>query len=366
MKRFLSLFLTAVFLIAAAVPAFAEKALDPAKKATEIIQYYRQETKTPESSEETLIFAATHLLTDSIPPYFTPIEDGTPAADVAKRICQSIAAKQDPTNDNGQNYTALLAEKQQENGSFENTLHDTVYAVIALQAADAEYNRDQAIAYILSRQKEDGGFSYTEDSANEIEATATTLTVLSTVRNENKTYYDAAADALAFLKNRQNEDGGFSSSGVSNCVETAWAILAAADMERISDENWTKALKTLSEFQAPDGGYGLVKDLGQSDRQSTALALMAFESARYGASVYKTLATNKTIAPSFSFENFKPILYVFCVLAGLSVIFWIFIFVRKPKTRTLEESKHQTEAAIEAAERYIRKEQGKNKNETQN
>lgn len=363
MKRFSALLLAAVILFAAAAPTFAASKFDPAEKATDIKNYYRNHELSPASSEETLIFAATHLFTEKTVPYNTPVENASPAADIAKRICETIAQKQNPSDAEGQNYVALLTERQREDGSFDGRLSDTLYAVIALQAADAEYNRDKAIQYILSLQHADGGFSETEDSADTITLTSMTASVLSIFRHENKTNYDAAEKTILFLAERQNEDGGFSSSGVSNCIETAYAVLAATDMEKLSEENWQNALKALANFQSSDDAYGLVSNVSQSDRQATALALMAFEAARYGASVYKTLATNKTIAPSFSFEYFKPILTVFAVLAGLSVLFWIYIFVRKPKTKTLEESKRETERAIEIAEEYIQQQKQKeNKN----
>ncbi len=359
MKRILSLLLSAIFILAAAVPAFAEKELDPAEKATAIIKYYRDNNLSPATSEETLIFAATYLLTEKTVPYQTPVDDASSPAELAKRICETIAEKKDPANADGQNFTGILVEKQQADGSFDNNLSDTLFSVIALQAASAEYDREKALTYILSCQKEDGSFSFSDNAGDEITATAFSLCVLSIFRHETKTNYDAAARALTYLEENQNEDGGFSSSGVSNCLETSYALLAATDMEALSKENWKNALKALAEFANKDGSYSLVKGLNQKDPQSTVLALMAFEAARYGASVYKTLATNKTIAPSFSLEHFKPLLYVFAGLAGLSVIFWIAIFVRKPKTRTLKEVKEQTDHAVELAEQYIRQQQEK-------
>lgn len=363
MKRIFSLVLAAIICVTAALPCFAANKTDPAEKATDLKKYYRATKTNLESSEETLVFAATYLLTENVSPFITEIGEESSAFDLAKRICEIIALKKNPADDEGQNVVALLAEKQQENGSFENNLHDTLYSVIALQAANAEYNRDNALAFILSQQKDDGSFAYTDDGSDVITATSFALSVISVFRHESKTNYDAAENALQYLESNQNEDGGFSSSGVSNCMETARALLAAADMEKQTSENWIKALDTLASFRTADGSYSLVTGLEKGDAQSTVFAMMAFEGVRYGASVYKTLATNKTIAPSFSWEYFKPIFYVLGTLAGLSVIFWIVIFVRKPKTRTLDEAKRQTEQEIEIAEEYIAKQKEQKENE---
>ncbi len=168
-----------------------------------------------------------------------------------------------------------LESIQKENGEIPSPsapLGATQLAVLCFQKQG--YKEDypvirKGIDYILKYQKE-GGFFYSEDAAAGKKKTVfTTSLSVRILSNTHKVKYRLIIkDALIWLKEIQNPDGGFGyyKGSRSDITCTVFALLA---LERgydywgwkKSDETWIKAAQYLKNMQNSDGGFGYTKEM---------------------------------------------------------------------------------------------------------
>jgi len=147
-------------------------------------------------------------------------------------ILAVTAIGKNPCNVGGYNLLTAL-------GDFEKTvwqgINGPVWALIALDSgsysipenkdAKVQATREMYLDYILERQNLDGGWSLLENSPSEIDITAMALQALSNYRHIEKVNI-TVEKALEFLKNSQNENGGFSSLGSETCESSAQVLTA--------------------------------------------------------------------------------------------------------------------------------------------
>ncbi|MCG8482512.1 MAG: hypothetical protein MJA31_04315 [Clostridia bacterium] len=129
------------------------------------------------------------------------------AADYAKNIIGLLAAGENPKNYLGVNYVQTLIDAQKESGVFEISTEggyatQTVFSVIALDMAEADYNKENALNALLEFQDETTG------SFGAVDDTAMCLLALGQHRNLNGVN-QAIEKALAYIKTRQSSAGGF-------------------------------------------------------------------------------------------------------------------------------------------------------------
>lgn len=116
---------------------------------------------------------------------FRPVENET-IADVAGNIIGIVAAGANPYAYNGKDYVRILQDSQKSNGKFimgnrDDYLSVQAYALIALDMAKANYNKESALDMILANQQVNGSF----DSEN-IDVDGMVLAALSNHRDNNK------------------------------------------------------------------------------------------------------------------------------------------------------------------------------------
>ncbi len=150
------------------------------------------------------------------------------------------------------------------------------YAVLALQALKAANYPDQsvifpAINYLLSTQKSDGGWGFTQDDDSNIYVTAQVLSTLA--KFKNLYIMDSQlTTAASFLLSTQNPDGGFS-TGPSTVYETALSLIALIEAGQGQVQPLQNAINYLTTTQRANGSWN-------DDPYSTALALRALANAR--------------------------------------------------------------------------------------
>lgn len=171
-----------------------------------------------------------------------------------------------------------LIDKQNSDGSFGSILMDTYWAIIALEEAKGDYNKEAAIDYLVNQQNEDGGFSW--DKKGETSGPDTTGAALCALAYHKDQASDAINKAIEYLHSKQLETGGFAySDDVTNPSSTAYTIIGlVASNEDITDAKWIKNNKTmidsLIDYQREDGSFSASKG-GPFDRATTRQALLA-------------------------------------------------------------------------------------------
>lgn len=121
------------------------------------------------------------------------------------------------------------------------------------------YTAEDIIAKLLEFQLEDGGFAVT-GTRGDIDVTA--MAIQSLAQYYGSEQVKAAADkAVQMLSSRQNDDGDFSSYGVSNAESTAQVIIALSSIgiDCNSDSRFIKNGKTpfdgLKKYMLADGNF---------------------------------------------------------------------------------------------------------------
>ena len=124
-----------------------------------------------------------------------------------------------------------------------------IWGLIALDSCfyavpeEAFYTREELLLNILNRQNADGGWSLSGDRSD-VDMTAMALQALAPYKNSEQVYsyqnkklypdgktvekkgYTCIEEALCFLSEEQQEDGGYASEGIPNSESTAQVLLA--------------------------------------------------------------------------------------------------------------------------------------------
>ncbi len=134
-----------------------------------------------------------------------------------------------------------------------------------------------AIEWLISCQKEGGGWGVMLQERASVESTAWIILGLSKFRSR---YHTSLNKAIKWLRDNQNPDGGWGSwkRDPSRATTTSFSIIALSSVER-RREVLDKAIKWLRDNQNPDGGWSLGLNT-QSNVFATsyaAIALLIYE-----------------------------------------------------------------------------------------
>lgn len=204
--------------------------------------------------------------------------DKAKATDFQRVAIALTACGADNENVGGKNF---LGDGTYNNASLNNQgINAYAYALLALNAANADEYADFYIEEILKLQLEDGGFALAGSHAD-VDVTAICIQALAPYRNDDKRVYESIEKAIACLSEKQNPDGGYSSFGTQNCESIAQVIsaLVSSDIDPQIDsrfiKNDTSTIDALIKFQNPDGGFAHI--LGyRSNSMASVQALKAF------------------------------------------------------------------------------------------
>lgn len=214
------------------------------------------------------------------------------------------------------NLVAELSDWQQSNGSFGYSLYDHVWAMIALDAAGADYNQAQAVQYLLSKQDAKGSFEekYMWDGVEYADdVTGWSLVALANHRGDPATEA-AIAQAKGYLKNIQLSDGDFGDPDPTNefyylnpnvnllAVSISGLIAVGEDLSSAAwttDEGYTP-IDALLSYQLADGSFTWKKDDPGVIGYATKDAVVALKEISTGESVWNQLQSLPKPTPVYT------------------------------------------------------------------
>lgn len=285
--------------------------------ATELANVRSHYTKKTELTlfEETLALASMGMLTGRtahIPP------EATDAEGLAKRI---LALTAQGTEEPTEAEIEALTKLQSEEGSF-GPVEIHCMAMLALSSRKAIYNSARAFEWLIAQQGENGCFDGT------IQATALAVTALSL--SENSSEAVASAKAVKYLSDAE----------ASDATELAWQIIGitdgGVDANTAGDRNLLENL--LSYQNASDYSFYRSKNDTSSDPVATAMAVAALDAINEDSSLFQRLAKDGKLS-FYDPADLRPLLIFAGVALALSIAFWIYVFLHKKSTKTLEETK---------------------------
>ncbi|MGM9624608.1 MAG: prenyltransferase/squalene oxidase repeat-containing protein, partial [Eubacteriales bacterium] len=143
----------------------------------------------------------------------------------------------------------------------------------------ASCSADDVISTLLSMQHEDGGWSVS-GTVSDVDVTAMTIQALAPNVSRNDRVGTAIETALQLLSDRQQEDGCYTSYGVSNPESAAqvWIALSALGIDCTQDERFIKngctVIDGILKFRLQDGSFSHTEG-GASNETATVQVLTA-------------------------------------------------------------------------------------------
>jgi hypothetical protein len=205
------------------------------------------------------------------------------ATDYARMILAIVAADEDPTNFGGRDFINLLKE-QYSSGQIGDVslLNDDFWGVMALISAGESPSSEivaNSVAFIKNNQNNDGGWSWGVGQDSDVDDTVSAIMALIAAGESSSS--SVITNGLAYIKSQQADNGGFLSWGATNADTDSWAIdaIVAAGQDPTSAD-WTKNGNTpaddLLSFQQGDGSFYWQSDTpGMSVPKTTAYAIPA-------------------------------------------------------------------------------------------
>ncbi len=172
--------------------------------------------------------------------------------DLARTILALEGARVEPREFGGRNLVAALLAKRRKDGSYEGWPNSTAYAVLALRSAGIS-NVADSLDWLREAQNEDGGWGDTLGAPSNPDATGAVLQALSPSSK-------AAKAGVEYLRQTQQKGGGWrlGGNGELNTQSTAWAVeglIAAGANPAQFKRGGKSALDYLEGNQAGDGHY---------------------------------------------------------------------------------------------------------------
>ena len=314
------------------------KDVNYAKEIIEITDYFINDAINLSSWEENAIFTATNYIESVVPMPMTFVDE---TLSLSFYVLNSVVLGL-PFDEGTKSLEALelLKKKQLPDGSFENLYESdlnfstVVYAIIALESAQAEYDTQKALDYLLTYQNQDGGFGLMSESESDLDNTALALICISSFSLETSVK-DSINNAKTYYKSALFEtDGTIKTDLYIGTLSTV--IQSLTDIgEDAESKDWGFLVSLLLDYKRENGHYdSYTYEFLETTTQSV-MALEALYAVHNNGSMYKKLMTRHSLKP-FNIADFMMIIIIFGVLMVLSIIFWIVVLVKKPKERSIE------------------------------
>ena len=276
-KKLITIAILALVLLAGTTAPASAETVDEALGA--LVEYYEENKPRPDHWEEIVGLGRAGEKIDLSQWKVELNEESQPAA-YASTILALEAAGLEPRNYNGKNLVDELVGMQEQDGGF-GAINHTIYAIIALDKVNANYNAVAALTNLIDRQNQEqkdedyGGFGY-PGWGYDPDTTGMALSALAS-HGQNSAAAQAVDRALVFLKNKQLPDGSFGHLGSGNAASTATVIqgLVACGKDVFT---WGKGnnsiIKALFGFRLAGGAFSHQQG-GAADDFSTRQALVA-------------------------------------------------------------------------------------------
>jgi energy-coupling factor transport system substrate-specific component len=194
------------------------------------------------------------------------------SGDFARTILALEGAGLDPRSFGGRNLVTGLLNRRRDDGSYEGWPGSTAFAIVALRSAGATGGLGQSQSWLGDAQNDDGGWGDTPGAPSNADVTGSAMQAMP---NSN-----AAGKALAYLRQHQRSNGGFSlgSSGAVNTQSTAWAIqgmIAVGTDPASVAQGGKSAVDYLDGLQESDGHFRYSSSSDQTSVWVTGQVLVA-------------------------------------------------------------------------------------------
>ncbi|MCG4585216.1 leucine-rich repeat domain-containing protein, partial [Anaerosalibacter bizertensis] len=240
----------------------------------------------------------------------------TSASELAENIMTLVAVGEDPAKYKNKNYVKELVDSQQKDGNFKlgyssPSDKDLMMSIIALDRANADYNKETATNLLLKKAKKDGTKYYYDNTGvageDTIERTSLGLIALSS-HQENPEVMKVIGGIKRYFKSRQYKDGnieGFRYNGdpqfrASSTATVIQSIMAIGD-DPLSKE-WTKdgknMLDGLLKFRTSKGFKEI--ENGLTDTNATINAFAALTDLKNEKSMYGEVTEGKEVNPDLN------------------------------------------------------------------
>jgi hypothetical protein len=225
------------------------------------------------------------------------------ATDWERSIIAITAGGDNPYDFGGVNYVAKV-KTYVNSGQLGLTTasNDDYFGLIALLASHTSTSDSlvkSELAYILTQQRSDGGFSYSTDIANGSDTNDTAAAIMAlhaaqTAGLGSADVTSALTDAKAYLLGTQNTDGGFPfdpltppdwGGPVSDGSSTSWVLMALNALGASSSTAGLAAQTYLRTLPLADGSFPSYTP-GKGDVLDTAPAVTALAGGKYPLNVF--------------------------------------------------------------------------------
>lgn len=219
------------------------------------------------------------------------------------RVVLAVTAiGKNPRDVAGYDLTAPLADTET---AVKQGINGAVWALIALDSGKygGEKEREFYIDYILSAEKENGGWALSKNSAEpEPDITAMALTALAAY-TDDEDVHGAVERGVNALSDMQSADGGFYAYGAETSESTAQAIMALSSLGiPLTDERFVKnghsLLDSLYSFKIDGGSFAHIEGSDLMATEQCFYALTALKRAEEGQSALFDMADLLTVEPS--------------------------------------------------------------------
>jgi hypothetical protein len=235
--------------------------------------------------------------------------------DFESALLGALASGQNPRAFGRRDLVQAILSSQQPNGKFADTiygfgddlLNPHLYGIISLYAAGVEIpNKQKATDYLLSKQRADGGFNWSNaNPRSNPDVTAMALIAMKALGLDQS--HQAVQKALDYLKQNQTDRGGFQHEGAENPDSSA-IVTEALLMHGIDPASWKKGaqdpISNMLGYKLTDGSFAYTRG-GTTNVLSTQNAALALSDYLKGESVYERLH-DQNVARSGTWKPLFP------------------------------------------------------------
>lgn len=185
------------------------------------------------------------------------------ATDWERAVLAITASGENPSNFGGIDYIGKL-ETYHNNSQLGSVVqvNDDIFGLLALVSAGSDalgLAKQDALAFILSHQNSDGGFSWSVTGTSDVDDTAAALQALVASQNAGMSapaLPGAITNAKNFILRAKNSDGGFPyvKGDLSNTATTSWVIMALNSLG-VTGQDVTNAKSFVRRSQEENGSF---------------------------------------------------------------------------------------------------------------
>lgn len=201
----------------------------------------------------------------------------TSTGDLERTIIALVGAGIDPRSFEGRDLVKELRDRKNRDGSYQQQVNLTAYAILAQKAAGVDKSKlGKSAKWLRKVQNKNGGWGSVSGAVSEPDSTGAVMQALAVAPGGNK----QIEAATKWLRSSQHGTGGWSLTGgaSSNTQSTAWAmqgIVAAGKNPGSFRPKGTNPYKYLKRRQRSDGHYEYSSASDQTPVWVTAQGLAA-------------------------------------------------------------------------------------------